>query len=60
MDISVYAKGRDKRTANLPEAEEVADFLLAGLGADALDVDGVGHVVWCCSWIWFVLDCVVW
>ena len=29
---------------DLPEAEEVPDLLLSGLVADALDVDGVGHV----------------
>lgn len=28
---------------NLPEAEEVTDFLLGGLGANALDVDGGRH-----------------
>lgn len=29
---------------DLPEAEEVPDLLLGGLVADALDVDGVGHI----------------
>ena len=28
---------------DLPEGEEVLDFLLAGGGADVLDVDGVGR-----------------
>ena len=28
----------------LPEAEEVPDLLLGGFVADALDVDGVGHI----------------
>jgi hypothetical protein len=29
---------------SLPEAEEVADLLLAGGGTDVLDEDGCGHV----------------
>jgi len=32
-------------TMSLPEAEEVSDFLLAGLGGYVFDVDSVRHLV---------------
>lgn len=36
------------RCEDLPEAEEVADLLLARLRADALHVNGARHVCCCC------------
>jgi hypothetical protein len=33
----------EQRWTNLPEHEKVADFLLRGLPADVLDVDGGRH-----------------
>lgn len=37
-------EGRRCVCDDLPEAEEVPDLLLGGFVADALDVDGVGHI----------------
>lgn len=39
MNVSVYVL--KSTSSDLPEAEEVPDFLLSGLVADALDIDDV-------------------
>jgi hypothetical protein len=43
-ELVSVCEGKGWVSHGLPEAEEVPDLLLGGLMADALDVDGVGHI----------------